>query len=1070
MKKILYRIGLFAVLSAMLLGCAQKDNSEPQPEGFKRTVQVTFTKGADTKTAIVEGEDKASYVWTEGDEQYFKVWENTTPGTNISASYSSDMKKATLTVTFNTVSASEYVYKAIFAKGISSSNNLEIQANQNPTATSYDPSADAMYADDITSPSAKTSLEFILHRAITVNKMTLKGMTAGEKVGKVEITFNKNVTGYFNPSNGDYSLNGKKISLSYPSLEVGDNGEFPVYFTSAPCEGLALTSVVVYTDQNSYNRTDFSKTYNFSIGKMVRFGINMAGTATPVTSSDIYTLVSSSSDLTPGTYIIAASTLDYAMGALSNTSTKYHLSEQITKVGKTITLDNTSPVLILELAKNGNYWTIKNIKEGDSNCGKYLYWYSGNSCNERSDPYNWTIDISNGVATITCSDDSNRHLLYNSQDTRFACYTSSQKPIALYKKTGGAKPLGIYFENESYSFAKNSDEYNSFTGQAVTKDDSDTRAVNYEISGNIGSINASTGEVTLNGTTGLATVTATVGADETYSGGSVSYTITVTSESGDYDLLDNDFIGVTTEYYLPKNNLDGSSNRGSKYSTYSAGGTATTGATIQLRTSDDKSGIVSTASGGRVLKVEFVWNSYTVSGRKVQVYGKNTPYSSTSELYDTNTQGTLIGELAKGSTTLTVTGSFKYIGIRSEENSLYLNEIRVYWTDAPATDPVINVTSSNPIYVAKEGGAQSISYNITNPVSGQSLSASANVSWISNISVGASTVTFMVAAQSAGSAARAGGITLNYNGAVPVQVAVSQEAGEGGSQAANGWLELPAMQTGNDFFNDFFKVGNARNYSYMYQYSTYTALWVAYPLYKSVMSTNEVIPGPYSPDIAYSEETRGTSWNPNPHLTEGKQVNVWDASYNVNLGDTDWSSTQGSDYYARGHQIPNGDRDLAGGELQSQTYYATNSTPQIQNKFNSSIWAALEKAGRDCARGGGVNDTVYVVTGAAFTKGGVSEEITYIHPKGDPSKNVPVPNYYWKVFLKVKRTNGSITSASAIGFWLEHKQYSGSDYTPYATSVNQIEAWTGFNFFVNLPSSLEETAESNTNWTTFKNF
>lgn len=1065
----------------MLLGCAQKDNSEPQPEGFKRTVQVTFTKGADTKTAIVEGEDKASYVWTEGDEQYFKVWENTTPGTNISASYSSDMKKATLTVTFNTVSASEYVYKAIFAKGISSSNNLEIQANQNPTATSYDPSADAMYADDITSPSAKTSLEFILHRAITVNKMTLKGMTAGEKVGKVEISFNKNVTGYFNPSNGDYSLNGKKISLSYPSLEVGDNGEFPVYFTSAPCEGLALTSVVVYTDQNSYNRTDFSKTYDFSIGKMVRFGINMAGTATPVTSSDVYTLVSSASDLTPGTYIIAASALDYAMGALSNTSTKYHLSESITKVGNTITLDNTSPVLILELAKNGNYWTIKNIKEGDSNYGKYLYWSSGNSSNEQNSSYNWNITISNSGATTIAATTSSSidiyELQYNSSSPRFACYQGTQKPIVLYKKTGGAKPVGISFENESYSFAKNSDEYNSFTGQAVTKDVSDTRAVNYEISGNIGSINASTGEVTLNGTTGLATVTATVGADETYSGGSVSYTITVTSESGDYDLLDYDFIGVpcgTSTYatYSSRTGLEGSSGRGSLYSTLTAGGSETTGPVVQMRTDKSNSGIVTTASGGKVWKVEFVWNSNTVSGRKVQVYGKNTPYSSPSELYDTNNQGTLIGELAKGSTTLTVTGSFKYIGIRSEGGALYFDEIRVYWTDAPATDPVINVTSSNPIYVAKEGGAQSISYNITNPVSGQSLSASANVSWISNISVGASTVTFMVAAQSAGSAARAGSITLNYNGAVPVQVAVSQEAGEGGSQAANGWLELPAMQTGNDFFNDFFKVGNARNYSYMYQYSTYTALWVAYPLYKSVMSQNTVIPGPYSPDIAYSEETRGTNWNPNPHLTEGKQVNCWSDSYNVIYGQTNYveNASTASEYYARGHQIPNGDRDLAGGELQSQTYYATNSTPQIQNKFNSSIWAALEKAGRDCARGGGVNDTVYVVTGAAFTKGGVSEEITYIHPKGDPSKNVPVPNYYWKVFLKVKRTNGSITSASAIGFWLEHKQYSGSDYTPYATSVNQIEAWTGFNFFVNLPSSLEETAEANTSWTNFQSF
>ncbi|MBP5391000.1 MAG: DNA/RNA non-specific endonuclease [Bacteroidales bacterium] len=1070
MKKVFFRLGLFAAVSAMLLGCAQKENSEPEPEGFKRTVQVTFTKGTDTKTAIVEGDNKASYVWTEGDEQYFKVWENTTVGSSISASYSSDMKKATLTVSFNTVNASEYVYKALFAKGISGSDNLEIQANQNPTATSYDPSADAMYAEDITSSSAKTSLDFILHRAITVNKMTLKGMTAGEKVGKVELTFNKNVTGYFNPSNGEYSLNGKKISLSYPSLEVGDNGEFPVYFTSAPGDGLALTSVVVYTDQNSYNRTDFSKTYNFSIGKMVRFGINMAGTATPVTSSDVYTLVSSSSDLTPGTYIIAASALDFAMGPIAGTSTKYHSSESITKVGNTISLDNTSPVLILELAKNGNYWTIKNIKEGDSNYGKYLYWYSGNSCNERSDPYNWTIDISNGVATITCSDDSNRHLLYNSQDTRFACYTSSQKPIALYKKTGGAKPLGIYFENESYSFAKNSDEYNSFTGQTVTKEDSDTRAVCYEMSGNIGIINSSSGEVTLNGTTGTATVIATVGADDTHSSGSVSYTITVTSEFGDYDLLDYEFIGVTTEYYLPKSNLDGSSQRGSKYSTYSAGGTSTTGATIQLRTSDSKSGIVSTASGGKILKVEFVWNSHTVSGRKVQVYGKNTPYSSTSDLYDSNDQGTLIGTVNKGVTTLTVTGSFKYIGIKSADGALYLDEIRIYWTEAPATDPVINVTSNNPIYVAKEGGAQSISYNITNPVSGESLSASANVSWISNISVGASTVTFSVAAQSASSAARAGSITLIYNGAVPVQVAVSQEAGEGGSQAANGWLELPAMQTGNDFFNDFFKVGSVRNYSYMYQYSTYTSLWVAYPLYKSVMSTNTVIPGPYSPDIAYSEETRGTDWDPNPHLAEGKQVNVWSYSYNVNYGDTYWSSTQGSEYYARGHQIPNADRNLVEGELQTQTFYATNSTPQLQNKFNSSIWAALEKAGRDCARGGGVNDTVYVVTGAAFNKVGENRTITYIHPRADENKNVPVPNYYWKVFLKVKRSGSTITSAKAIGFWLEHKQYSGTAYESYACSVDQIEQWTGFNFFVNLPSNLEETAESNTNWNTFKNF
>lgn len=411
--------------------------------------------------------------------------------------------------------------------------------------------------------------------------------------------------------------------------------------------------------------------------------------------------------------------------------------------------------------------------------------------------------------------------------------------------------------------------------------------------------------------------------------------------------------------------------------------------------------------------------------------------------------------------------AFKYHSTTTIAPTWEVKNVKI--TDVVKNVPRISVTSANPMSVGKAGGSQTITYSIVNPLYGKTLTATSNQSWISNISVGESSITFLVAAQTTGAASRNGTITLSYDGASNVDVIVNQEAGTGGDLAANGWLELPAKQTGNDYFNDFFKVGSARNYSYMYQYSTYTSLWVAYPLYKNVMSTNTVVPGPYSPDVAYSEETRGTTWASNPHLAEGKQVNVWTYSYNVNYGDTYWSSTQGSDYYARGHQIPNADRS-ENDNMQTHTYYATNSTPQIQNKFNASIWAALEKAGRDCARGGGVNDTVYVVTGAAFNKIGENRDITYIHPRADENKNVPVPNYYWKVFLKVKRTNGSITSASAIGFWLEHKQYSGSDYTPYATSVNQIEAWTGFNFFVNLPSSLEETAEANTNWTTFKNF
>lgn len=300
--------------------------------------------------------------------------------------------------------------------------------------------------------------------------------------------------------------------------------------------------------------------------------------------------------------------------------------------------------------------------------------------------------------------------------------------------------------------------------------------------------------------------------------------------------------------------------------------------------------------------------------------------------------------------------------------------------------------------------------------------------------------------------------------------------------------------------------GSSRNYSYLYQYNTYTSLWVAYPLYSSVMSSS----APYSPDTPYNPNSRygnyvmkrppvkkesasGTTysvssdegytgnWTWNTFVSKSYQVNIWDGSYNVILGQTnpvdDAQTACGSDgdYYARGHQIPNADRNLSDpSTMQDQTFVATNSTPQIQKKFNAKVWQALEKGVRDCARGGGANDTVYVVTGAAFQKADGSDgtpSITYIHPKKDSSKSVPVPNYYWKVLLKVKwSATGKVSSAMAVGVWIPHQKYESNDYSSFVTSVDNIEQWTGFDFFANLPASLQATAEANTSWSDFQSF
>ena len=62
-----------------------------------------------------------------------------------------------------------------------------------------------------------------------------------------------------------------------------------------------------------------------------------------------------------------------------------------------------------------------------------------------------------------------------------------------------------------------------------------------------------------------------------------------------------------------------------------------------------------------------------------------------------------------------------------------------------------------------------------------------------------------------------------------------------------------------------------------------------------------------------------------------------------------------------------------------------------------------------------------------------------------------------------------MTSASTVGFWFEHKQYTDT-YDQHAVSVDQIEQWTGFEFFVNLPDGVESAAESNASWGTFSDF
>ena len=173
-------------------------------------------------------------------------------------------------------------------------------------------------------------------------------------------------------------------------------------------------------------------------------------------------------------------------------------------------------------------------------------------------------------------------------------------------------------------------------------------------------------------------------------------------------------------------------------------------------------------------------------------------------------------------------------------------------------------------------------------------------------------------------------------------------------------LELPARVDYPSAVELEIKCGDRLNYTALYDTERYASLWVAY-----VVTSEDM-----------GDAKRPSSWSYNPHLSTSTQVNLCSRSYN--------------DDYSRGHLIPNASRN-ARREEQEQTFYVTNSVPQIQNGFNGGVWMHLESAVQHYAE----HEPLYITTGVVFEPVGESCEVRYTSAKDD-TKRVPVPNYFYR--------------------------------------------------------------------------
>ena len=252
------------------------------------------------------------------------------------------------------------------------------------------------------------------------------------------------------------------------------------------------------------------------------------------------------------------------------------------------------------------------------------------------------------------------------------------------------------------------------------------------------------------------------------------------------------------------------------------------------------------------------------------------------------------------------------------------------------------------------------------------------------------------------------------------------------------WLEMTSTLPGDRYVVNTTYDGKERNYTHFYDKTMMTSLWTAYPL-----------------NISHMGKYDRPKWSYNPAISSEYQMHVTSGSFS-------------DDAYSRGHMCPNGSRN-GNKTMQNQTFYVTNPVPQIQNEFNGSIWATLEGAVQEIGR----REEIYIVTGVTFNKGNENKEIKYVKPKKDASQDCPIPNYFYKVVLRVKHSGNTVTDARAIGFWFEHKKYGtkAKDFENYTETVDKIEEWTGFDFFINLPDKLEAAAESaSPNWSEFTNW
>ena len=468
-----------------------------------------------SETKFAKSSDETADDWEDGTEAIFEFTLEEAPAGD-SFRYMG-MYPASAAVTANNTNPESY--------------KVALPAVQNATASSYDPAAYIMIAKPEIKSAINGEWEASYRRATALNKITLTNIP--EDIVSVELTAPNGVymagRKHFNLTTGEsgdfYEENTKTETIEVKANLSGTSKV--VWFTSweTIIPAGAKFKIVAKSATKSYTRELTAKTggISFKEGFLNTLNVNMA-------SAEIGDI----EDLSGNYLILAHNTNWYIMSTFNDYNYYNEIETSVTK-NKVIFNDFES------IENIGNYiWTVAKTEGGYSLknivTGKYLaLTEDGNKAHSSDDPESFSLSIADdGVAIINSNVYSTRRLMHNAGNTRFAFYAGTMAPIYMIKAVHDSRTVvTLSFDEETVS--KTTANYGEFTGQIPTSVPDVTAItdnIEYAFSGDaIGIVDATTGLVTLNGTEGSATITATFAGDEDYLSAEASYTINVTSSS-----------------------------------------------------------------------------------------------------------------------------------------------------------------------------------------------------------------------------------------------------------------------------------------------------------------------------------------------------------------------------------------------------------------------------------------------------------------------------------------------------------------------------------------------------------